>query len=144
MRSIPWVRVGLLYQAVFAAMVGLWALPAPKSFYDNFPGGGMHWADVSGPYNEHYIRDVGALYVGFLVLFVWALARPNAVLITAVAAAWAVVQAPHVVYHLAHDEGMPRGEWLVQSAGLVTGLVIAVALVVAGRRLSAPAGSAAR
>lgn len=144
MRPIPWVRIGLLYQAASAALVGLWALPAPKSFYDTFPGGGLNWANVAGPYNEHYIRDVGALYVGFLVLFVWAAARPTAALVTAVAAAWAVVQAPHLVYHLAHDEGLTRSEWLMQGTALAGVFVVAVALALAGRRLSAPTGSAAR
>lgn len=141
MRPIPWVRVGLLYQAVSAALVGLWALPAPMSFYESFPGGGMNWADAAGPYNEHSIRDVGALYLGFTVLFVWAAARPTASLVTAVAAAWAVVQAPHLVYHLANDDGLTRTEWLTQGAGLAVIFVVAVALAVAGRRLSAPTGS---
>lgn len=118
-------------------------MPAPRSFYDTFPGGGLNWGNVAGPYNEHYIRDVGALYVGFLVLFVWAAARPTAALVTAVAAAWAVVQAPHLVYHLAHDEGLTRSEWLLQGTALAGVFVVAVALALAGRRLSAPSGSAA-
>lgn len=125
-------------------MVGLWALPFPRSFYDTFPGGGLNWADAAGPYNEHYIRDVGALYVGFLVLFLWAAARPTGTVVTAVAAAWAVVQLPHLVYHLAHDENLTRSEWLLQGTALAGVFVIAVVLAVAGRRLSAPTGSAAR
>ncbi len=137
------MRIGLLYQAASAALVGLWALPAPRSFYDTFPGGGLNWANVAGPYNEHYIRDVGALYVGFLLLFVWAAVRPTASLVTAVAAAWAVVQAPHLVYHLAHDEGLTRSEWLLQGTALAAVFVVAVALALAGRRLSAPTGSPA-
>lgn len=136
-----YVRIGLLYEAASAAFVGLWALPAPRSFFDDFPGLGMHWAAAAGPYNEHYIRDVGALYLGFVVLFVWAAVRPVP-LTTPVAAAWALVQVPHLVFHLAHDENLSRGEWLSQAFGLASMLVVAVALAVAGRRLSA-SGSAA-
>ena len=137
-----WVRVGLLYEAVSAALVGLWALPAPRSFFDDFPGLSMNWAAAAGPYNEHFIRDVGALYMGFVILFVWAAMRP-AQLATPVAATWAVVQVPHLVFHLAHDENLTSAEWASQAVGLAIVLAVAVALAVAGRRLTEP-GSPAR
>ena len=71
-------------------------------FYDTFPGGGLHWIDINGPYNEHFLRDFGALNA--------ALARRAALRVLeadAVARASrrprAVVYAlPHVIYHLGH------------------------------------------
>jgi uncharacterized MAPEG superfamily protein len=137
---LRWMRIGLLYEAVAAALVGLWALPAPRSFFDDFPGLGMNWAAAAPPFNEHYIRDVGALYLGFAVLFVWAAVRPVP-LTTPVAATWALVQVPHLVFHLAHDENLSSREWTSQAFGLAVMLVVAVALAVAGRRLSGPTGS---
>jgi len=42
-------------------LVGFWALLAPRSFYDDFPGGGRSWVSALPPYNEHLVRDVGGL-----------------------------------------------------------------------------------
>lgn len=123
------VRVGLAYLAVGAASVGVWATPAPRSWFDDFPGGPFGaWAAALPPYNEHLVRDVGALYLGFTVLFVWALWRPVRSLVVPLAVAWIVVQVPHLVFHLAHDEGLSSGDRLVQSGGLV-GFVVVAALV---------------
>ena len=60
-------RVGLGLLAVSAAIVGFWAEFAPKSFYDDFPGGGHHWVRVDGPYNQHLVRDVGQWNLGSTV-----------------------------------------------------------------------------
>ena len=49
--------------------------PSPQSFYDDFPGLGRAWVSVDGPYNEHLVRDVGALNLALLVLFVVAWVR---------------------------------------------------------------------
>lgn len=130
-----WIRIGLVFEALGAAYVGLWALPVPKSFHDNFPGLGMNWPVASGPYNEHYVRDVGAMYVAFALLFAWAALRTSRALVVPVAVAWAVVQGFHLVFHLAHDEGLTTTEWVMQATSLAGFLVVAVALAVAGRRL---------
>ena len=37
-------RIGLVYLAVNAALLGLWASLAPRSWFDNFPGAGHNWA----------------------------------------------------------------------------------------------------
>lgn len=139
MRRQRLLRLGLLYLAVSAAFVGLWALPAPRSWFDEFPGLGMHWASAQPPYNEHLIRDVGAFYVGFLVLFAWAAWRPSRALVVPVCVAWIVVQVPHLVFHLAHDEGMDRSDWMMQVASLASLVVVAAVIAFSER-----AGSAAR
>jgi hypothetical protein len=50
-------------------LTGLWALSAPRSFYDDYPLAGRAWISTLGPYNEHLVRDVGAglLALGMLV-----------------------------------------------------------------------------
>lgn len=45
----------------------------PRSFYDDFPGGGIAWVSVDGPYNEHLIRDIGAWSLGTTVVVLAAL-----------------------------------------------------------------------
>ncbi len=62
---------------LIALVIGLWALLAPRSFYDSFPGGnGMHWVSADGPYNRHLVSDVGSMYLALAALTVAALGRP--------------------------------------------------------------------
>lgn len=132
------VRIGLLYLAASAALVGLWALAAPKSWHDSFPGLGMHWASAQPPYNEHLVRDVGGFYTGFMALFLWAAWRPARNLVVPLCWAWAALQVPHLVFHVAHDEGMPRSDWLLQTTSLAGLIAVAVAVaLVSGRERSA-------
>ena len=62
------IRAALAALAVVGLSSGLWAEFSPRSFYDEFPGGGRAWVAANGPYNEHLVRDFGALIgdaVGF-------------------------------------------------------------------------------
>ena len=91
------IRIALGYLALVSTQIGVWALFAPQSFYDDFPGLGRSWVSVDGPYNEHLIRDVGALNLSLVVLLVAAavLLRHDLVLVAAGAAfVWAV---PHLI-----------------------------------------------
>lgn len=143
MRLPLWVRIGLLYSAAAVGFVGAWALPAPRSFYDRFPGMGMEWASASGPYNEHFIRDFGAFELGFALLFLWAAFRPTVSLLRAVTTTWVVVQVPHVIFHAAHDENLTSREWTTQLASLLVLLAVGVAVAVWAWRVSEPGGSPA-
>lgn len=106
MRSDRTVRVLLAIEAAGFAVVGAWALAAPRSFYDSFPGAGRAWVSADGPYNEHLVRDVGALnlaVVAVLLFAAWSLARP---LVQAAAVAALVWSVPHLAYHGLHLEGL--------------------------------------
>ena len=84
-----WIRIALGYLSLQNLQLGLWALLAPRSFYDGFPGLGRAWISSDGPFNEHLIRDFGALNLAVLVVFVAAavsLSRP--MVLTAAGAAW--------------------------------------------------------
>lgn len=123
------ILIGLLYLAAGAALIGPWALFAPRSWFDEFPGFVGPWAAAQPPYNEHLVRDVGAFYTAFAFLFLWAALRPARALAAPVCWAWVIVQMPHLVFHAAHDEGLSRGDWWLEVFGLVT--FVAVAGVVA-------------
>jgi hypothetical protein len=128
-------RIGLLYLALGAASVGLWALPAPRSWFDRFPGGPFDpWAAALPPYNEHLVRDVGALYLGFAVLFAWAAWRPSRALVVPAAVAWIVVQAPHLLFHLQHDEGLSTANHWAQAGALAGFVVVALAVALSSRQ----------
>ena len=98
------VRVLLAFMAVSTGFVGLWALLAPQSFYDDFPGAGRHWVSADGPYNEHLVRDVGGLYVAMTLVAVAAAIVLTRALTRTAAVATLVFAIPHFAYHAAHTD----------------------------------------
>ena len=65
-----WLRLPLLFLAASTLGGSLWALPFPRSFYDDFPAPGWGWVSTLGPYNEHLVRDYGAMNLALGVLLV--------------------------------------------------------------------------
>ena len=94
------VRVVLVLLAIPSIQVGLWAVLAPRSFYDDFPGGGRQWVAPDGPYNEHFIRDFGALNLALAAVLVVAAVRLSPVLVRTAAVAGLLYAGPHLTYHL--------------------------------------------
>lgn len=119
-----WIRIALGYVALLSVQIGVWALVAPRSFYDDFPGLGRAWVSVDGPYNEHLVRDVGALNLALAVVVIAAavsLSRP--LIYTAVGAAIAF-GLPHLIYHVANADLLDADDNVISLGGLV----LAVAL----------------
>lgn len=130
-------RVLLAVNLVALVPLAAWPLVSPESFYDNYPGGGFHWIDVNGPYNEHFLIDFGALNAALVVLIVFALWKPSATLLRATGLAIAVYALPHAIYHLAHTDVYADGfEKVVATAPLVLqlGMGAAIAWLAAGSR----------
>lgn len=101
--SIVLRRVLLVITALTAVYVGAWALFAPLSWFDAFPGLGLRWLPPLGPYNEHLARDVGGLYLAMAALSVAAAMRPaEDFLVRAVAIGWLVFSVPHLIFHVVH------------------------------------------
>jgi len=98
------LRVLLAFMAISSGFIGLWALLAPRSFYDDFPGAGRHWVSADGPYNEHLVRDVGGLYLAMTVVVVVAAITLVRVLVQTAAVATLVFAIPHFAYHAAHTD----------------------------------------
>ena len=95
-------RLCLAYLFLTGLLVATWALAIPASFYNSFPGFGLTWVSVDGPYNEHLIRDVGAAYLMITALSALAMVRPAAAPPLAVGLATMAFNLPHMVYHLTH------------------------------------------
>jgi hypothetical protein len=117
-------RVGLGILAALEAMVGVWALFAPRSFYRGFPVPGHAWVSLLPPYNEHLVRDVGELSLALTVLLVAAAATGQRLLSVVAIIATAVYAVPHAVYHALHLEGFPTGDAVAQMVGIVLQLVV--------------------
>lgn len=52
---------------------GIWMLADPKLWYTDLPAGVPDF----GPYNEHFVRDLGAVFICFGVALLWSARRPQ-------------------------------------------------------------------
>ncbi|MGI8797077.1 MAG: DUF4345 family protein [Acidimicrobiia bacterium] len=122
------LRVLLVLLALGNVQVGVWATFAPRSFYDDFPGGDRSWVALDGPYNEHLVRDFGATNLAIGVLTIAALLWLTRVLVVTAGLAWIVYGVPHLVYHLRHldvyDTGDQVANVVVLSLAPLAGLAI--------------------
>ncbi len=85
------MRLVLIVIAISYGLNGLWMLVDPKLWYDTIPG-----ISMLGPYNTHFLRDVGLVYGVCAGGFVWGL-RTGASPALLLAAAWPAL---HALYHL--------------------------------------------
>ena len=123
------LRVGIAVLAVTPALVGIWASVTPRGFHDDFPGGGHSWVSAVGAYNEHLIRDVGALYLGSLVLLGFAFAWLERRLVQAALVSYLVASVPHTIYHATALENLPTGDAVAQMTGLVLTTLLPLGLL---------------
>jgi hypothetical protein len=130
-----WIRVALGYLIVVSSQIGVWALVAPRSFYDDFPGLGRTWVAVDGPYNEHLVRDVGALNLALTVLFAaawWRLDRHMLTVAGGAALAWGV---PHALYHVTNTDGLGGSDVAASLLGLVLFVIVGAGLLWSARHI---------
>ncbi|WP_375001496.1 hypothetical protein [Aeromicrobium sp. CTD01-1L150] len=124
--------VGILTAS--ALYVGVWATGWPREFYDSFPGLHRVWVAVDGPFNEHLVRDVGALYLALavagLLVLAWRGARETMLL----GAAWTTFSVPHLLYHLHHLDELELIDQVGNVVALGGTLLLAVVLLVPVRR----------
>jgi hypothetical protein len=93
-------RVALIALAAPNLALGAWAVLAPHSWFDDFPGGGRHWVSALGPYNEHLSTDVGAFFLAMGVLLLFAGIALDRLLVQAALGALLVFSVPHLIWHL--------------------------------------------
>jgi hypothetical protein len=111
-------RWALIAIAVLMLPAGLQAAFAPRSFFDDFPLGRGWISAGDAAYDEHLVRDVGALFLALIVVTFWCAWRREAM--TAVAVAWLVQGVLHLGYHVGHLEGLGRTD----KAALVVSLAL--------------------
>jgi hypothetical protein len=129
-----WLRGGIAVMAVTPALVGIWATVSPRGFYDEFPGAGHHWVSAVGAYDEHLVRDVGALYLGALGLLALAWAWLDRRLVQATLISYAVAALPHLIYHCTALDGFSAGDAVAEIGGLALNVVIPLAVLTVTRR----------
>jgi hypothetical protein len=131
------LRILLVLLAVPGAIVGLWATFAPRSFYDDFPGGGRSWVSADGPFNEHLVRDVGSLYLAVTVITVAAAILLVRSLVVIAGLGWLVQGIPHLVYHLRHLDLYGTGDQVANVTGLALVPLLAIGVLLLGVKMPA-------
>lgn len=138
------IRLLLGWFAVYFISTGIWQQAFPRSFYDDFPGFGMHWVDIDGPYNEHLMRDVGQFNLAFGVLALTALLIGGVWLARVTGMAAVVAAVPHQIYHSGHIGMLPNlPEQVLQTATLSFVSITAIALTVLAFQMPVPRHEAA-
>ena len=106
---------------------GLWALLLPRVFYEDFPLPARQWVSTLGPYNEHLIRDYGALNLALAVLLLSAAIYLERRLVRVALVTWLVFATPHFVFHLGQTHHFSTTSNAEQLGGL--GLLVVLPLV---------------
>jgi hypothetical protein len=122
MRSALSARIALGILLLSALSIGLTAAIVPHTFYEDFPFL-AHWVELLPPYNEHLVTDVGGLYLGFSVLFAWAIVTLDRTLVQAVSVAWLLAGAIHLFFHAGHLGNFDTADAIAQTASLALLLI---------------------
>ena len=122
-------RVGLLILAFQGLLSGIWATATPRGYFDDFPGFGLSWVSPDGPYNEHLMRDYGALNLALgLVALAAAIWGARALVVTA-AVAWIVYSVPHIVYHALNGDPYDTSDHVAIMASLFFAPIVAIVVL---------------
>jgi hypothetical protein len=125
-----WLRVGLIFLAFTPGVLAAWILAAPRSFYDDFPGGGREWVSALPPYNEHLLRDYGAANLGFFVLLAGAAVLLERRLVQVALLAYAASALPHFIYHLTTTDAYTTSDNILSLGSLALTVLAPLALFV--------------
>ena len=98
---LGWLWLPLLFLTASTLGGSLWALPFPRSFYDDFPAPGWGWVSTLGPFNEHLVRDYGAMNLALGVLLVSAAISPERRLEQVALLTYLAFFTPHFFFHVA-------------------------------------------
>jgi hypothetical protein len=123
------IRIALLYLAITTGILAVWILVAPRSFYDDFPGGPAHWVSSLPPYNEHLERDFGAASLGIALLTGLAAYWMDRRVIQAAALTWIAAGLPHLIYHLTTTEHYSTGDNVASLIGLALDVVLPLGIL---------------
>ncbi len=123
------VRVGLAILAFGQGSSALFALFAPKAFFDDFPVAGADWVAALPPFNEHLVRDYGASFLALSVLAAAAAWLADRRLVVVTCVVWLVSAIPHLVFHLAHADEPGGSSGVVELTTLALNALVPLLLL---------------
>jgi hypothetical protein len=139
-RPAGWLRAGLVLYCGVTVMIGVWAAGWPRGFYDHFPWPGHPWVSPLPAYNEHLLRDFGAMNLAVAVVFAVAAVTLDRRLAVTALAAYLIFALPHLLFHLRHLEPFGTVDAVAQVVTLAVSALLPLPLLALARR--APAGRA--
>ncbi|GGR23086.1 hypothetical protein ACFOE1_15615 [Agromyces mediolanus] len=119
---------------VLSAVLGIWAYFLPQAFFDHFPIVLGEWVSTDGPFNEHLVRDHGAMYLALGAVGVYGLVRPSLPVYRVLGIVWVVFGVLHFAYHVGHLDHLGPVEAAAQLIALVVALGLGIAMLIPGRR----------
>lgn len=131
------IRFLLFALAIPQGLTGLWALFAPRSFYGDFPGGTSGWVSKLGPFDEHLVTDIGALFVGLGFLLCFAAVSLRRGTVTAAAIAWLIFSIPHFGWHVLNLDHFETGDAIGLSLSLAWTVIGGFLILFLARRPAA-------
>ena len=121
------------FSALLACFVGVWAYFFPGAFYESFPGVLGPWVSVDGPFNEHLIRDVGAMYLALGGASIGCLLWRHDAGYRVLGVAWTVFGTLHFAYHAFHLQHMPLVDAVGEMVALGVSLLLGILLLIPAR-----------
>jgi len=122
-------RFGLGSLGAVQALLGIYALFCPRSFYEDFPFG-RGWVEALPAFNEHLLRDVGGLFLGIGLLLLaaayWLDRRVTAIALVS----YLAYSLPHAIYHVFNLEVYGTGDAVANVLTLAGTVVLPALLLV--------------
>jgi hypothetical protein len=101
----------------------------PESFYGDFPAIRPAWVAVDGPFNEHLIRDVGAMFLALAVIALVAAITGSSGQARLAGLAWLVFSVIHFAYHVTHLQVYAMLDQWLNVVSQVASILVALAVV---------------
>lgn len=128
------LRWGLLVGVFISVVSGVWALFWPVHFYETFPLPGHPWQAFHPAYNEHLVRDFGALNLVMALLFGVAAYTMDTLMARTALVGYLIFAVPHLIFHLNHLQGLATVDAVGEVVSLSIGVVGPVVLLALTRQ----------
>lgn len=116
-------RAGLIGLGALQGVNGLYALIAPRSFYEDFPFG-RGWVAALPEYSEHLVRDVGGLFLATAVVLLAAAVYLERRLVAIALISFLAFSLPHSIFHAFNLEPYSTADLLGNAIGLGAMVVV--------------------
>lgn len=126
--------MALIGTVVLGLVLGAWSYIWPLAFFDHFPVVFGEWISRDGPFNEHLVRDHGAMYLALAAAGVYGLFDRSQGVCRALGIAWGAFGVLHFAYHVTHLGHLSQVEAVSQLIALALSVLLAVGLFVPTRR----------
>nr|MBA2522499.1 hypothetical protein [Solirubrobacterales bacterium] len=134
------VRAVLGVLAAVQLTDGIYALLAPRAFFDDFPIG-RGWVAALPAYNEHLVRDVGSLFLATGIVLLAAAIYLERRLVLVALVSYLAFAVPHFVYHAFNLEPYGSFDAVANMATLLFTVLAPAILLLAMLRGGEPAAT---